>query len=109
MLGRVRPSSSSPEQLEMEIPSSKIIKHDSLSIYESTLLKLKQGSRCNPSYNSEDSAKMDANCTMGADSPRNDMIADADCSSTDSISQYTISLKEEGSKNMSILDFFSKV
>ncbi|EYU23155.1 hypothetical protein MIMGU_mgv1a020033mg, partial [Erythranthe guttata] len=74
MFGRVRASPiSSLELLEMERPPSKIIKHDSLSIYESTLLKLKQGSHCNPRYNPEDS------CTMATDSPGEGITAaDAD-------------------------------
>ncbi|KAL8042554.1 hypothetical protein ABFS82_09G062200 [Erythranthe guttata] len=112
MFGRVRASPiSSLELLEMERPPSKIIKHDSLSIYESTLLKLKQGSHCNPRYNPEDS------CTMATDSPGEGITAaDADCTSSDSISgdssvsfQSTLcSSNEKGSKNMSILYLFSK-
>ncbi|KAK6148131.1 hypothetical protein DH2020_019043 [Rehmannia glutinosa] len=116
MLGRVRASPiSSLELLELERPSPKIIKHDSLSIYESTLLKLKQGSHCNPSCNPEDSGKMDAYCTMAVDLPEEKtMTADADCSSTDSFPnststfQSTGSSKEPGSRNMSIIYFFSK-
>ncbi|KAF8005855.1 hypothetical protein BT93_K0209 [Corymbia citriodora subsp. variegata] len=43
MLGRVRAPSSSPDSLERS--TAKLLKHDSLSIYEATLLKLKQGSQ----------------------------------------------------------------
>ncbi|KAL7099223.1 hypothetical protein ACP275_09G069700 [Erythranthe tilingii] len=111
MFGRVRASPiSSLELLEMERPPSKIIKHDSLSIYESTLLKLKQGSHCNPRYNPEDS------CTMATDSPEEGITAAADCTSSDSISgdssvsfQSTVcSSNEKRSKNMSIHYLFSK-
>ncbi|KAI3454975.1 hypothetical protein Pfo_011638 [Paulownia fortunei] len=117
MLGRVRASPmSSLELLEMERLPSKIIKHDSLSIYESTLLKLKQGSQCNPRCNPEDSARMETYCTMETDSPEAEeaMTTNADCSSNDSFPnssssfQSTGSSKEQGSRNMSILYFFSK-
>ncbi|KAL8456808.1 hypothetical protein ACS0TY_034882 [Phlomoides rotata] len=98
MLGRVRASSiSSLELLEMERPPSKITKHDSLSIYESTLLKLKQGSHCNPTNNPEEPSSANASCIMSIDSPEEAMTTDADFSS-----------KEQSSKNMSILHFFSK-
>ncbi|KAI6675458.1 hypothetical protein NL676_003364 [Syzygium grande] len=43
MLGRVRAPSSSPDSLERS--TAKLLKHDPLSIYEATLLKLKQGSQ----------------------------------------------------------------
>ncbi|CAA7056459.1 unnamed protein product [Microthlaspi erraticum] len=43
MFGRLRPPPSSPDCLERY--PAKIIKDDPLSVYESTLLKLKQGSR----------------------------------------------------------------
>ncbi|CAN7021941.1 hypothetical protein IGI04_022998 [Brassica rapa subsp. trilocularis] len=43
MFGRLRPPPSSPDSLERY--PAKIIKDDPLSVYESTLLKLKQGSR----------------------------------------------------------------
>ncbi|XP_010550718.1 PREDICTED: uncharacterized protein LOC104821506 [Tarenaya hassleriana] len=45
MFGRFRPPPSSPDCLERS--PAKIIKDDPLSVYESTLLKLKQGSRLN--------------------------------------------------------------
>ncbi|XP_031372994.1 uncharacterized protein LOC116188030 [Punica granatum] len=41
MFGRVRAPSSSPDELERH--TAKLLKHDSLSIYESTLLKLRIG------------------------------------------------------------------
>ncbi|KAG2329627.1 hypothetical protein Bca4012_020829 [Brassica carinata] len=43
MFGRLRPPPSSPDSLERY--PAKIIRDDPLSVYESTLLKLKQGSR----------------------------------------------------------------
>ncbi|XVF11605.1 hypothetical protein REPUB_Repub08aG0041500 [Reevesia pubescens] len=45
MFGRVRASPSSSPLDSLETPPSKIIKDDSLSIYEATLMKLKLGSR----------------------------------------------------------------
>ncbi|KAJ0248447.1 hypothetical protein HA466_0155460 [Hirschfeldia incana] len=54
MFGRLRPPPSSPDSLERY--PAKIIKDDPLSVYESTLLKLKQGSRLDtvaPSSESE--------------------------------------------------------
>ncbi|XP_011073003.1 uncharacterized protein LOC105158076 [Sesamum indicum] len=116
MLGRVRASPmGSLELLEMERPNSKIIKHDSLSIYESTLMKLKQGSHCNPRCNPEDSARTDPDCTnMATSSPEEAVSSDADCCSTDSFPnsipcfQSTGPLKAQGNRNMSILYFFSK-
>ncbi|XP_030494563.2 uncharacterized protein LOC115710334 [Cannabis sativa] len=50
MFGRVRPasfSSSSLESFDLDRPHSKIIKEDSLSVYEATLVKLKLGSQRN--------------------------------------------------------------
>ncbi|XP_051115906.1 uncharacterized protein LOC127241059 [Andrographis paniculata] len=113
MLGKVRASSmSSLEQLEMERPPSKVVKHDSLSIYESTLLKLKQGSRCNPSCNQEDPAAMDTCSITG--SPETVKLSNASCSSAESCTtpspsfQSTESSEESHSQNKSILYFFSK-
>ncbi|KAK4436889.1 hypothetical protein Salat_0022800 [Sesamum alatum] len=116
MLGRVRASPmGSLELLEMERPNSKIIKHDSLSIYESTLMKLKQGSHCNPRCNPEDSARADPYSTiMTTSSPEEAVTSDADCCSTDSFPnstpcfQSTGPLKAQGNRNMSILYYFSK-
>ncbi|XP_022738791.1 uncharacterized protein LOC111291370 [Durio zibethinus] len=45
MFGRVRPSPSPSPLDSLETPPSKIIKDDSLSIYEATLMKLKLGSQ----------------------------------------------------------------
>ncbi|KAL5543978.1 hypothetical protein UlMin_007762 [Ulmus minor] len=58
MFGRVRASSSSPESLER--PPSKIIKDDSLSIYEATLMKLKVGSQRDLNSPSKEGGETDA-------------------------------------------------
>ncbi|XP_057806844.1 uncharacterized protein LOC131021599 [Salvia miltiorrhiza] len=115
MFGRVRLAPvNSLEPLESERSSCKIIKHDSLSIYESTLLKLKQGSRSNPSFNPEDYARTDAFCIMAIDSAEEAVSASAGCSSTESLpkssssDQSTASSNAEATTNMSILHFFSK-
>ncbi|CAI9768531.1 unnamed protein product [Fraxinus pennsylvanica] len=116
MLGRVRPSSiNSLELLELERPNSKIIKDDSLSIYEATLLKLKQGSLRNPSIVVENSmGTEDVNCTMASDSKEPEaMTLEADFSSTDSLPvpsscESTGTSKEQGTKSLSILCLFSR-
>ncbi|KAL1540861.1 hypothetical protein AAHA92_25152 [Salvia divinorum] len=115
MFGRVRPAPiSSLEPLESQRSSIKIIKHDSLSIYESTLLKLKQGSRCNPICDPEDYSRKDAICIMAIDSPEEAVSAGAGCSSTESLpkasssDQSTVFSNEVAKTNMSILHFFSK-
>ncbi|CAA0806951.1 Unknown protein [Striga hermonthica] len=91
---------SSLELLEMERPPPKIIKHDSLSIYESTLLKLKQGSHCNPSCRTEDSVKNDndTHCIMTTDLQNEAAItANSDSSSNSSSDfQSTGSSREQG-------------
>ncbi|KFK34154.1 hypothetical protein AALP_AA5G107600 [Arabis alpina] len=51
MFGRLRPPPSPPESLERY--PAKIIKDDPLSVYETTLLKLKQGSRLDTSSETE--------------------------------------------------------
>ncbi|XP_042012980.1 uncharacterized protein LOC121761396 [Salvia splendens] len=114
MFGRVRPAPiSSLEPLESQRSSIKIIKHDSLSIYESTLLKLKQGSRCNPICDPEDNSRNDAVCIMAIDSPEEAVSAGAGCSSTESLpmssssDQSTAFSNEAAKTNMSILHFFS--
>ncbi|KAL6555647.1 hypothetical protein OROHE_007319 [Orobanche hederae] len=121
MFGRVRASPvSSSEPLDSERLSCKIIKHDSLSIYESTLLKLKQGgSRCNPSIYSKDSARTDAFCIVAIDdAPEESVTAGASRISTDSRPESSSSVQSTASSpsssnegpntNMSILHFFSK-
>ncbi|KAJ4837616.1 hypothetical protein Tsubulata_044301 [Turnera subulata] len=66
MFGRMRPSSSSLDSLEMERPPPKILKDDSLSIYEATLMKLKLGSRREPSSSMEEAVDMESDCSTGS-------------------------------------------
>ncbi|XP_073128613.1 uncharacterized protein [Henckelia pumila] len=114
MLGRVRASPiSSLELLETERSSSKISKQDSLSIYESTLLKLKQGSQCCQSSTSEGSATTNSHSTITTHHPPEEVMTVADCSSAESspnlsgISRSAHSSNEKQSSNMSILYMFS--
>ncbi|KAA8542168.1 hypothetical protein F0562_023320 [Nyssa sinensis] len=111
MLGRVRPSSTSPECLERQ--PSKITKDDSLSIYETTLMKLKQGSRRDLSPQPEDSVKPEISCTASILPYEEATTIEADCSSTSlspssSDCQSMGTLKEQGNMNMSILRLFSR-
>ncbi|XP_022883716.1 uncharacterized protein LOC111400539 [Olea europaea var. sylvestris] len=115
MLGRVRPSSiNSLGLLELERPNSKIIKDDSLSIYERTLLKLKQGSLRNPSIAVENSMGTDVNCTIASDSTEQEaMTIEGNFSSIDSLPvssncESTGTSKEQGTKSLSILCLFSR-
>ncbi|XP_019196542.1 PREDICTED: uncharacterized protein LOC109190506 [Ipomoea nil] len=77
MLGRVRRSSiSSLEQLELERQPPKLMKSDSLSIYETTLLKLKEGSRrrdissCLEDSKGEEASAIDVDSSSSFDSQR---------------------------------------
>ncbi|KAL2459582.1 uncharacterized protein Fot_54831 [Forsythia ovata] len=113
MLGRVRPSSiGSLGLLELERPNSKLIKDDCLSIYETTLLKLKRGSLCNPSLAPENSTGTDENCTMESDLTEQEaMPINADRSSTDSLpisSSCESTGTDQGTKSLSILYLFSR-
>ncbi|OMP12016.1 hypothetical protein COLO4_03517 [Corchorus olitorius] len=121
MLGRVR-ASPSPSPLDsLETPPSKIIKDDSFSIYEATLMKLKLGSQ-RPLVSeltvtetetvpeaktdeSSDAMNVGASClskscqdiSWDGDGVGEVMMTDTDCSSS-----------QQGSKSMSILYMFSK-
>lgn len=70
MLGKIRPSPSPAECLELERLPSKLFKDDSLSIYESTLVKLKQGSQRDSSPVSQDLMDFDSNSNASEDSPK---------------------------------------
>ncbi|XP_021720239.1 uncharacterized protein LOC110687904 [Chenopodium quinoa] len=70
MFGRIRSSPSPVELLELERLPSKLLKHDSLSIYESTLVKLKQGSQRNLSPTTLDSMEYESNSNVLEDSPK---------------------------------------
>ncbi|XP_009336543.2 uncharacterized protein LOC103929118 [Pyrus x bretschneideri] len=79
MFGRIRASSCPAESLER--PPSKIRKDDSLSIYESTLLKLKLGSKRSLSPCSNEAGETDAGSTSS--SPDSEpMKIDANCASS---------------------------
>ncbi|XP_034673573.1 uncharacterized protein LOC117904875 [Vitis riparia] len=68
MLGRVRPlSSSSSSSLDsLERPSPKIIKHDSLSIYEATIMKLKLASQRDISSIQEEAMTIETDATSAS-------------------------------------------
>ncbi|XP_076901959.1 uncharacterized protein LOC143556557 [Bidens hawaiensis] len=118
MLGRVRTCSlSSLEVLEMErTPSFKLLKDDSLSIYEKTLLKLQQGSQLSLPSISEESTKTSTSPSMSiVQSNEASMTVNAaeHCASTGSFSslgdsQSLIISKEESCGNLSVLHMFSK-
>ncbi|KAH7549758.1 hypothetical protein JRO89_XS13G0077700 [Xanthoceras sorbifolium] len=124
MFGRVRAASSTLDNLELERAPSKLIKDDSLSIYEATLMKLKLGSQRNLDPLSEmavgaesscASADVPASCGDALSSPHHDiMMMDTDCSSASSLSSSssdchsTGSLKQHQSRNVSVLYLFSK-
>ncbi|XP_049359512.1 uncharacterized protein LOC125824192 [Solanum verrucosum] len=114
MLGRVRRSTiSSLEQLELERPSSKIIKADSLSIYETTLLKLREGSRRDTSFPAESSIDGNICRITSGGSPREESsITDTDSSreylEDTSSCQPTGSLKETKKSNFSLAYMFSR-
>ncbi|CDP15033.1 unnamed protein product [Coffea canephora] len=113
MLGRIRRASiSSLELLEMEErPSPKLIKDDPLSIYESTLMKLREGSlRCQSLPPAEPSC-LDVSCSTASDPPAT--IGD-DCSSTDlsplsnADQHIPRGSTTRRAKNLSVLFLFSK-
>ncbi|KAH8486768.1 hypothetical protein H0E87_025685 [Populus deltoides] len=133
MFGRVRASSSSPDYLER--PSSKILKDDTLSIYEATLMKLKLGSQRDQSSPFEETVEMESeSSTTSASSfvesnntsttalkslqhvitsPDEEvMTIDSDSSSNDQLSfsamQSTGDSKDQRSRNVSVLYLFSK-
>ncbi|WCJ36215.1 hypothetical protein M5689_017428 [Euphorbia peplus] len=131
MFGRVRRAS--PSSLDsFDTPPSKIFKDDPLSIYETTLIKLKQGSQRDliplPMETMEtecESETMESTiCSSGnacessnhlvSSSNDEDMVIDTDTSSSTSIlssssvSQSICEPKQERSKNASVLYLFSK-
>ncbi|CAK7336637.1 unnamed protein product [Dovyalis caffra] len=134
MFGRLRASSSSLDSLER--PPSKILKDDSLSIYEATLMKLKLGSQRDLSSAFDEAMEMESECstTCASSSMESNntstnalkslqhvitspdeeaMTVDPDCSSVSdrssfSATQSTGDSKEQQSKNVSVLYLFSK-
>ncbi|KAL9439032.1 hypothetical protein AB3S75_024653 [Citrus x aurantiifolia] len=86
MLGRVRAASSTPYDLELERMPSKLIKDDSLSIYEATLMKLKLGARRDLGPPPEVSIKIETECdsAIGANSCSDTLsarLAESGCNS----------------------------
>ncbi|MBA0588816.1 hypothetical protein Gorai_001906 [Gossypium raimondii] len=85
MFGRVR-ASPSPSSVDcFEIPPSKIIKDDSLSIYETTLMKLKLGSQRHLISPPPTTAADLTDCASGTvpsntNSDDESMVIDTDCS-----------------------------
>ncbi|GMI72213.1 hypothetical protein HRI_000890600 [Hibiscus trionum] len=124
MFGRVR-ASPSPSPLDsFETPPSKIIKDDSLSIYETTLMKLKLGSQRHP-IPPPTMADLTDSCSgtiptacQEMQSDNESMVIDTDCSSaspsiadcsSDRESTLDLNLNSQQRRNgTSILDLFSK-
>ncbi|XP_060204437.1 uncharacterized protein LOC132632492 [Lycium barbarum] len=114
MLGRVRRCTiNSLEQLELERPSSKLIKADSLSVYETTLMKLREGSRRDTSFPTESSVDGSICCITSGGSPKEE----ASITDTDSSSEYledttscppTGSSRETKKSNLSLAYMFSR-
>ncbi|CAN4085336.1 unnamed protein product [Withania somnifera] len=111
MLGRVRrPTVSSLEQLALERPSSKLIKADSLSIYETTLMKLREGSRRETSFPEESLLDGNMCCITSGGSPKEEASIGSfsehlgDTSSC----QPTGSLRETKSSHFSLAYMFSR-
>ncbi|KAL9999555.1 hypothetical protein Hdeb2414_s0016g00483491 [Helianthus debilis subsp. tardiflorus] len=113
MLGRMRTCSlSSLEVLEMERTPSKLLKDDSLSIYEKTLLKLQQGSQLDLSSVPEEATNTSTSPLVSTVSS-NMTVDAADCASTGSFigsggSQSMNISKEEPHGNLSVIDMFSR-
>ncbi|XP_010426345.1 PREDICTED: uncharacterized protein LOC104711343 [Camelina sativa] len=102
MFGRLRPPPSSPDCLERY--PAKIIKDDPLSVYESTLLKLKQGSKLETSSETEGEENMSSSSSQvfSSDSKSGD-THDATMAIDSSESS-----KQLKNKNPSVLSMFCK-
>ncbi|KAG7564912.1 hypothetical protein ISN44_As10g016540 [Arabidopsis suecica] len=97
MFGRLRPPPSPPDCLERY--PAKIIKDDPLSVYESTLLKLKQGStRLDTSPETEGEVNLSSSSSDTQLGDTHDAMAIDSCEST----------KQLKDKNPSVLSMFSK-
>ncbi|XP_062116035.1 uncharacterized protein LOC133830131 [Humulus lupulus] len=99
MFGRVRAASSSSSSLEslvLERPPSKIVKEDSLSVYEATLVKLKLGSQRNlSSQPPKDEGGVDAglsSCSNSLEPMKIDVNSSA--SASENCPEFTSSLNE---------------
>ncbi|AEE78422.1 hypothetical protein AtNW77_Chr3g0203141 [Arabidopsis thaliana] len=104
MFGRLRPPPSPPDCLERY--PAKIIKDDPLSVYESTLLKLKQGSTRQDTTSSETEGEENLSSTSSSHVLSSDtQLGDThDAMAIDSCE----SSKQIKSKNPSVLSMFSK-
>ncbi|KAL8140852.1 hypothetical protein V2J09_006873 [Rumex salicifolius] len=128
MFGRVRASPLPVEFLELERLPSKMLKDDSLSVYEATILKLKQGSRKTVSSPEEmvDRVIQDSNqsSAISGESMSSDLSSVSEGAITESSSETFSSTERQGityvsdsdssisttkeSRNMSIQYLFSK-
>ncbi|KAB2609172.1 hypothetical protein D8674_012340 [Pyrus ussuriensis x Pyrus communis] len=80
MFGKIRASSCPAESLER--PPSKILKDDSLSIYEATLMKLKLGSKRNLSPCSDEVGETDTTGSTSRSPDSEPMKIEANCASS---------------------------
>ncbi|MCD7464346.1 hypothetical protein HAX54_052548 [Datura stramonium] len=111
MLGRVRRSTiSSLEQLELERPSSKLIKADSLSVYETTLMKLREGSRRDTSIPEESLVDGNICCVTSGGSPKEEASINSSSEHLEDASscQPTGSSRETKKGNFSLAYMFSR-
>ncbi|KAE8667936.1 Nucleoside diphosphate kinase 2, IA IA,NDPK IA,ATNDPK2 [Hibiscus syriacus] len=110
MFGRVR-ASPSPSLDSFETPPSKIIKDDSLSIYETTLMKLKLGSKCHPISPVDLTDSYSRTITEACQEMHSDgesMVIDTDCSSDCQSTGDSKLNSQQRSSSTSILHLFSK-
>ncbi|KAL9235570.1 hypothetical protein vseg_010318 [Gypsophila vaccaria] len=122
MFGIIRPSPSPVESLEQERPPSKLLKDDSLSIYEVTMMKLKQGARQSlisehsSSPMSQDAMDIESSVNVSQDVSANSGLSSEarsvvlDCSSDSSCASVLSCPSEEvkKSKSVSIQYLFSR-
>ncbi|CAJ1973664.1 unnamed protein product [Sphenostylis stenocarpa] len=115
MFGRIRASNSSLENLEGS--PSKILKDDSFSIYEATLMKLKIGARVDTSEVTDDSSPCAEEVNQPDVNPESTSCSETTMMDTDSdnssfrVSDHVSSGKSDQRRqvNLSILNFFQVV
>ncbi|XP_010515167.1 PREDICTED: uncharacterized protein LOC104791064 [Camelina sativa] len=108
MFGRLRPPPSSPDCLERY--PAKIIKDDPLSVYESTLLKLKQGSKLETSSETEGEENLSLSSSSSS-SPSQVFSSDTQIGDTHdamAIESCESSKQLKNKKNPSVLSMFCK-
>ncbi|CAN4087939.1 unnamed protein product [Withania somnifera] len=111
MLGRVRRSTiSSLEQLELERPSSKakLIKADSLSVYETTLMKLREGSRRDTSFPEESLVDGSTCCITSGGSPKEEASINSSSEHLEDTSNCLPTGSRETKSNISLVYMFSR-